>query len=84
MAKDRDALASLAMCRLTIVIAVQSPRNKEIIDKIQELSQENQEALMKAIEQVCSSLLYRSKGCSLCLQVNVQDQANSRDTGNWR
>lgn len=53
MAKEHDALATLAMCRLTIVIAVQSPRNKETIDKIQKLSQGNQQALMKAIEQVC-------------------------------
>lgn len=53
MAKDHDAAASLAMCRLTIAIAVQSARNREIIDKIQGLSQENQHYLMKAIEQVC-------------------------------
>ena len=54
MAKDHDATATLAMCRLTIAIAVQSARNKEIIDKIQGLSQENQHYLMKAIEQVSS------------------------------
>lgn len=76
MAKDHDALASLAMCRLTIVIAVQSPRNKEIIDKIQELSQDNQQALMKAIEQVrtISVMLLGQWSrcltdvCSLCLK----------------
>ena len=42
MAKDNDPAATLAMCRLTIAIAVQSARNKEIIDKIQALSQEDQ------------------------------------------
>ncbi|KAH8108457.1 HOOK-domain-containing protein [Phellopilus nigrolimitatus] len=56
MAKDEDASASLAMCRLTIVIAVQSARNREIINKIQMLSQENQHCLMKAIEQSMSKL----------------------------
>lgn len=52
MAKDYDPIATLSMCRLTIVIAVQSARNKEVIDKIQQLSQEDQHCLMKAIEQV--------------------------------
>lgn len=55
MAKDNDPAATLAMCRLTIAIAVQSARNKEIIDKIQALSQEDQHCLMKAIEQVCDN-----------------------------
>ncbi|KAL5511421.1 hypothetical protein ACEPAH_4637 [Sanghuangporus vaninii] len=56
MAKDHDPTATLAMCRLTIAIAVQSSRNKEIIDKIQGLSQEDQHCLMKAIEQSMSKL----------------------------
>ncbi|KAI5124070.1 hypothetical protein M0805_003897 [Coniferiporia weirii] len=56
MAKDHDASATLAMCRLTIVIAVQSTRNKEIIDKIQQLEQDDQHCLMKAIEQSMSRL----------------------------
>ncbi|EJD02105.1 HOOK-domain-containing protein [Fomitiporia mediterranea MF3/22] len=51
MAKDHDAAATLAMCRLTIAIAVQSPQNREIINKIQGLSQEHQHYLMRAIEQ---------------------------------
>lgn len=52
MAKDSDLEATLAMCRLTIVIAVQSSRNKDIIGKIQNLDQEYQHCLMRAIEQV--------------------------------
>ena len=52
MAKDADMQATLAMCRLTIVIAVQSSSNKDIIGKIQQLDQEYQHCLMRVIEQV--------------------------------
>jgi protein HOOK3 len=52
MAKDSDEHATLSMCRLAIVIAVQSTKNREIIEKIQRLSQEDQHFLMKAIEHV--------------------------------
>lgn len=52
MAKDSDVHAILSMCRLAIVIAVQSTKNREIIDKIQQLNQEDQHFLMKAIEHV--------------------------------
>lgn len=53
MAKDNDVQAIISMCRLAIVIAVQSAKNREIIDRIQRLSQEDQHFLMKAIEHVC-------------------------------
>ena len=52
MAKEADMQATLAMCRLTIVIAVQSSSNKDIIGKIQQLDQEFQHCLMRVIEQV--------------------------------
>ena len=58
MAKDYDLTATLAMCRLTIVIAVQSEKNKEIIDRIQQLGQEDQHCLMRAIEQVNLTVYY--------------------------
>lgn len=52
IAKDHDLRATLIMCRLTIAIGVQCEKNKEIIDKIQGLSETDQHYLMKAIEQV--------------------------------
>ena len=52
IAKDCNTPAILIMCRLTIAIGVHCERNKEFIEKIQELSQEDQHCLMKAIEQV--------------------------------
>lgn len=52
MAKDHNAAAALSMCRLTIVIAVQCENNKDIINRIQMLSEMEQHALMKAIEGV--------------------------------
>ncbi|KAG0705331.1 HOOK-domain-containing protein [Suillus ampliporus] len=52
IAKDRHVGATLIMCRITIAIAVQCEQNKEIIDRIQKLSEGDQHFLMKAIEQV--------------------------------
>jgi len=52
IAKDFDLGATLALCRLLIVIGVQCERNKEFIDKIQELGEGDQHLIMKAIEQV--------------------------------
>ncbi|KAJ8584459.1 HOOK-domain-containing protein [Rhizopogon salebrosus TDB-379] len=52
IAKDHHVGATLIMCRITIAIAVQCEKNKEIIDRIQKLSEEDQHFLMKAIEQV--------------------------------
>ena len=52
LAKDYSVSAALVMCRLTITIAVQCENNKEIIDRIQMLTETEQHALMKAIEQV--------------------------------
>ncbi|KAI9567253.1 HOOK-domain-containing protein [Boletus coccyginus] len=54
IAKDYDISATLVLCRMTIAIAVQSERNKEIIEKIQKLNESSQHQLMKAFEQVCS------------------------------
>lgn len=52
IAKDFDLQATLAMCRLLIVIGVQCERNKEFIDKIRWLEEGDQHLIMKAIEQV--------------------------------
>lgn len=52
VAQDGNVPALLALCRLTIAIAVQCENNKEIIERIQRLSETEQHALMKAIEQV--------------------------------
>ena len=52
IAKNHDVNATLTMCRLTIAIGVQCERNKEIIGKIQALSDNDQHCLKKAIEQV--------------------------------
>ncbi|OAX41580.1 HOOK-domain-containing protein [Rhizopogon vinicolor AM-OR11-026] len=52
IAKDHHVGATLIMCRITIAIAVQCEKNKEIIDRIQKLSEVDQHYLMKAIEQV--------------------------------
>ena len=54
LAKDFNVAAALIMCRLTIAIAVQCEKNKEVIDRIQGLSDGDQHYLMKAIEQVRS------------------------------
>ncbi|KAL0947284.1 hypothetical protein HGRIS_013404 [Hohenbuehelia grisea] len=53
IAKDHNIVATLAMCRLTIVIGVQCERKMEFIEKIQSLNESDQHHLMKAIEQVC-------------------------------
>ena len=52
IAKDHNITATLIMCRLTIAIAVQCEKNKEMIGKIQGLSETNQHSIMRAIEQV--------------------------------
>lgn len=52
MAKDHSITDTLIMCRLTIAIAVQCEQNKEMIEKIQGLSETDQHYLMRAIEQI--------------------------------
>lgn len=56
MAQDHNVTATLIMCRLTIAIAVQCERNKEVVEKIQGLSETEQHSLMKAIEQVMAKV----------------------------
>ncbi|KAI0798101.1 HOOK-domain-containing protein [Abortiporus biennis] len=51
IAKDHNITAILILCRLTIAIAVQCERNKDIIGKIQGLTETEQHSLMRAIEQ---------------------------------
>ena len=60
ISKDHNVTAILIMCRLSIAIAVQCEKNKEIIERIQRLSESEQHSLMRAIEQVgnpCKSVL---------------------------
>ncbi|KIO13170.1 hypothetical protein M404DRAFT_12217 [Pisolithus tinctorius Marx 270] len=51
-AKDSDVSALLIMCRMTLAVAVQCEKNREIIEHIQRLDEDAQHHLMKAIEQV--------------------------------
>ena len=59
IAKDHNVNATLTMCRLTIAIAVQCENNKEIIERIQKLTESEQHSLMRVIEQVRVVLLLR-------------------------
>ena len=52
IAQDSNVSALLIMCRLTITIAVQCENNKEIIERIQKLTESEQHSLMRVIEQV--------------------------------
>ncbi|KAI0948399.1 hypothetical protein AcV7_009155 [Taiwanofungus camphoratus] len=56
IAKDYNVTATLIMCRLTIAIAVQCEKNKDIIEKIQRLSESEQHSLMRVIEQVMAKV----------------------------
>lgn len=60
IAKDHSVAATLSMCRLTIVIAVQCEKNKDFIARIQMLSETEQHTLMRAIEEV--SILFVKAG----------------------
>ena len=60
IAQDSNVAALLVLCRLTIAIAVQCENNKEIIERIQRLTETEQHALMKAIEQVSAGV---TSGC---------------------
>ncbi|KAI0637261.1 HOOK-domain-containing protein [Trametes polyzona] len=52
IAKDYNVNATLIMCRFTIAIAVQCENNKDVIERIQKLSESEQHTLMRVIEQV--------------------------------
>jgi protein HOOK3 len=52
IAKDYSKHEILTLCKLTIAATVQSDRKKEVIERIQRLSEDVQGQLMKAIEQV--------------------------------
>ena len=52
------------MCRLTIAIAVQCENNKEIIERIQKLTESEQHSLMRVIEQVREGLHVRDAAFS--------------------
>ncbi|KAI0807300.1 HOOK-domain-containing protein [Fomes fomentarius] len=56
VAKDYNVNATLIMCRLTIAIAVQCENNKEIIERIQKLTESEQHALMRVIEQIMAKV----------------------------
>ncbi|PIL23739.1 hypothetical protein GSI_13489 [Ganoderma sinense ZZ0214-1] len=56
IAKDYNVNATLIMCRLTIAIAVQCENNKEIIERIQKLTESEQHSLMRVIEQIMTKV----------------------------
>lgn len=56
IAQDYNVVETLALCRLTIAIAVQGKKNSEIIAGIQQLRQADQRAIMTALEKVWSDL----------------------------
>jgi hypothetical protein len=64
MAKDGSVKETLIMCKLTISIAVQCENNKDVINRIQSLSDTSQHYLMKAIEQVCEHSRLMNPYCS--------------------
>jgi protein HOOK3 len=76
VAKGHDEAATLILCRLTIAIAVQSEKNKDVIDRIQRLTEAKQHILMKAIEQVNqqnnSQLIFISLDFSSLGHVKIQ------------
>lgn len=52
VAKDYNVPETLRLCRLTIGIAVQSDKKKEVVESIQGLNESHQSSLMRAIEKV--------------------------------
>ncbi|KAF8674201.1 HOOK protein [Rhizoctonia solani] len=54
IAQNHDVVQTLALCRLTIAISVQSKKNSEVIAGIQKLPQTEQRSIMTAIEKVMS------------------------------
>ncbi|CDO69034.1 hypothetical protein BN946_scf184834.g41 [Trametes cinnabarina] len=56
ISKDYNVNATLIMCRLAIVIAVQCENNQTIIERIQKLTESEQHSLMRVIEQVMSKV----------------------------
>lgn len=52
IAENFDIAQTLTICRLTIAIAVQSSKKKDVIERIQQLNEADQHALMRAIEEV--------------------------------
>lgn len=59
IAQDHNVVETLALCRLTIAIAVQGKKNSEVIAGIQQLPQADQRAIMTAIEKVWVNLSLR-------------------------
>ncbi|KAG9025244.1 hypothetical protein FRB95_010384 [Tulasnella sp. JGI-2019a] len=56
IAKEYNAPETLRLCRLALAVAVQTAKNKDIIERIQRLKEVYQSALMRAIEQVMLNL----------------------------
>lgn len=52
IAKDYSQQDIIMLCKLTIAASVQSDRKKDVIERIQQLEEDDQGQLMKAIEQV--------------------------------
>jgi len=81
IAKDHNVTATLIMCRITIAIAVQCEKNKEIIEKIQGLSETDQHYLMKAIERVSFGDQYEVIDLRVCL--GYVENFGFRRSGCW-
>ncbi|KIK63774.1 hypothetical protein GYMLUDRAFT_57431 [Collybiopsis luxurians FD-317 M1] len=73
MAKDSDDTATLIMCRLTIVIGVQCHKNKVFIDKIQGLSQIDQQSLMRVIEQIINRINREENNSSMLGEASMTE-----------
>ena len=55
IAKDFSTKDTVTLCKLVLATAVQSEQKKDVIERIQKLSDQDQHHLMRAIEQVCMS-----------------------------
>lgn len=88
IAKDNNVGATLVLCRMTIAIAVQSEKNKGIIERIQKLNESAQHQLMKAIEQVSSQGWDVVRCVTFCMNHSlrtghVEDQRIPKRPWNW-
>lgn len=64
VARDYNTPETLRLCRLALVIAVQSQKNKDVIERMQGLKEAYQSALMRAIEQVSRTLSIQVRALS--------------------
>lgn len=83
IARDHDALHTMAVCRLVLAIAVQSEGKQEVVEHIKKLSERHQSALMRSIEEVCLSIysaFQMSNSCVLSNTIGSQKVPTSTQT----